>query len=266
MDKSKIILTLGVGYLCTKLPNIKKVDIKDKLKRDKLEIEGTDVAIFITDNNECDSIVILRINSKKSIIKLISIKNKIKVENYEITNILKEIEIVDSINKLNEKLGLAINQYIKLDYFVLEDIINSINGIKVKLNSNDKKSMGLEGDDDIYILDGKQVIKYIKFQGDKGCTKKLTRQKNIINTVINDLTDKGIKEFSSIVSRSIKCIESSMSTKELVSTGFSVIKIGIDNIEKSSLPKSDKLEFSGMDKYDLITYKEDIKSFLLIES
>lgn len=263
MDKSKIILTLGVGYLCTKLPNIKKVDIRDKLIM-STDIEGTDIAVFITDNNVCDSIIIVRINSKKSIIKLISFKNEIKIDDYEISDILKESEIVDSINKLNEKLGLSINQYIKLDYFVLEDIINSINGVKIKLNYNDKKFMGLEDDNEIYILNGQQVIQYIKFKGDKGCTKKSTRQKTIINTIINDLTDKGIKEFLNVVSKSIKCIESSMSTKELVSTGFSVIKIGTDNIEKSSFPKTNKLNFSDIDKYDLITYKEDIKSFLLI--
>ena len=79
MDKSKIILTLGVGYLCTKLPNIKKVDIRDKLIM-STDIEGTDIAVFITDNNVCDSIIIVRINSKKSIIKLISFKNEIKID------------------------------------------------------------------------------------------------------------------------------------------------------------------------------------------
>ena len=266
MDKNKIILTLGVGYLCTKLPNIKKVDIKDKLIKDKLDIESIDIAIFITDNSVCDNIIIARVNSKKSIVKLISIKNKIKIESYKVSDIFEKVEIVECINKLNEKLGISISQYIKVDYLVLEDIINSLNGIKIKLNCDDRKLMELEKGGEIHILDGKQVIKYMKFKGTKGCTKKSIRQKNIINTIINDLTNKGIKEFSSIVSRGIECIETSMSTKELVSTGFSIMKIGIDKIEKSTIPKRDKLEASGLDKYDVTSYKEEIKSFLLKEN
>lgn len=266
MDKNKIILTLGVGYLCTKLPNIKKVDIKDKLIKDNLDIESGDIAIFITDNNVCNNIIIACVNSKKSIIKLISIKDKIKIENYKVSDIFKGVEVVEGINKLNERLGISISQYIKLDYSVLEDVINSMNGIKIKLNCDDKRLMGLEKEGETHILDGKQVIRYIKFKGTKGCTKKSIRQKKVINTIINDLTNKGIKEFLSIVSKSIEYIETTMSTKELVSTGFSVMKIGIDNIEKSMIPKRDKLEISGLDKYDITSYKEEIKSFLLKEN
>ena len=47
MAKKKLLLTLGVGYLCTQLPNINRVDIKEDLNISEVNTNDKQIIIFI---------------------------------------------------------------------------------------------------------------------------------------------------------------------------------------------------------------------------
>ena len=104
--RNKIILTLGVGYLCMKLPNIKKVNIKDELNIKDVENEYKDIMLIITDKDVCKNIMIIRINDRKNNIKLLNIKDEIQIENKNIIETFVSKGIFITINKINEKINI----------------------------------------------------------------------------------------------------------------------------------------------------------------
>lgn len=266
--RNKIILTLGVGYLCMQLPNIKKINIEDELNIKDVKNEYKDIMLIITDRDVCKNIMIIRINNRKNNIKLLNIKDDIQIENKSIIEIFVSKGIVKTINKINEKINISISQYIKIDYLVLENLVNDMGGIKINLNKADRKLLCLENNDEECILDGKKSINYMNLSNITGSTRKSNRQKRIINSLIDQLTDRNAKEFVNIVSPIIKFIETTMGTKEIVSLGFSFMKIGTSNLYKSTIPSEKILKrdeiVDNLYMYDIENYRNEIKAFLTI--
>lgn len=131
MAKNKLLLTLGVGYLCTQLPNIKRVELNDNLEIFDLERKQT--IVFITEDDNCDSLIIIDLNNRNKKIKLITLEKKIKLQNESIVDLYKNSGAIEIVKELNKTLNLSIQQYIKIDYMTLEKIINDMNGIEIDL-------------------------------------------------------------------------------------------------------------------------------------
>ena len=264
--KNRIILTLGVGYLCMQLPHIKKVNIKDELNIKGVEAEYKDIMLIITDKGVFKNIMIIRINSRKNSIKVLNIKDNVQIENENIIETFNSNGIVKTINKINEKINVSISQYIKVDYLAFENLVNYMGGIKINLSKADKKLLCLEDNEEECILDGKKSIDYMNLSNITGSTKKSNRQKRIINSLIDQLTDRNTKEFVNIVSPIIKFIETTMGTKEIVSLGFSFMKIGTSNLYKSTIPSKKILKkgdiVDNLYIYDIENYKSEVKEFL----
>ena len=264
--RNKIILTLGVGYLCMKLPNIKKVNIKDELNIKDVENEYKDIMLIITDKDVCKNIMIIRINDRKNNIKLLNIKDEIQIENKNIIETFVSKGIVRTINKINEKINISISQYIKDDYLALENLVNDMGGIKINLSKSDRKLLCLENNEEECILDGKKSINYMNLSNIKGSTKKSNRQKRLINSLIDQLTDRNPKEFVNMISPIIKFIETTMETKEIVSLGYSFMKIGTSNLYKSTIPSTKMLKkdeiVDSLYMYDIENYRNEVRMFL----
>lgn len=251
--KNKLLLTLGVGYLCTQLPNIKKVELNDDLEI--FDLEKKQIIVFITEDNKCNSLIVIDLNSKSKKINLITLEKKLQSQNKSLVELYNENGVIEVIKNLNKNLKLSIQQYLKVDYMILEKIINDINGIEIDLKKEDKFQIGIKDKMDVCLLNGEQAIKYIKFKNKEGCTKKDKRQKKLFKNLINKLMESSPKEFINIMSKSLDSIETTMGTKELVTLGFLCIKIGVDNIEKIKIPSKNKKEQLNFEKSDLNKYK-----------
>lgn len=267
MAKKKLLLTLGVGYLCTQLPNINKVNIKEDLNIAEVNTNAKQIIIFITNKNKCDSIFILCINNKSNNIKVVKFKNKLKIQNENIIELYNNLGATSVISKLNESLGFSIQNYVKLDYLALIEVIEKLGGLKVKLNEYDKKLIFLDRElkeKESCVLNSEEVVKYISFKSEKGCTKKDIRQKRAMKSLINNLMELSPKEFSRIVSNVIPFIETTMSTKELVIMGVTCIKIGIDNVEKVFIPTKNNVMMvnSKVDDYKIENFIDEINNVL----
>ena len=100
----------------------------------------------------------------------------------------------------------------------------------------------------------------------KGSTKKSNRQKRLINSLIDQLTDRNPKEFVNMISPIIKFIETTMETKEIVSLGYSFMKIGTSNLYKSTIPSTKMLKkdeiVDSLYMYDIENYRNEVRMFL----
>lgn len=261
MVNKKLLLTLGVGYLTIQLPNIKKVQVNNDLNIYDLKRKQT--IIFITKNNDCNSIVVLDLCSKNNKIKLITLEKKAGLQGKNIVEVYNNYGPIETIKILNKNLHLSIQQYIKVDYIILEKLINDINGIEIKLNDEDKFVMDINEDNNTYLLNGEQAIRYINFKNRAGCTKKSIRQKRVIKSITNRLMEYSLNDFIKVLSDGMSSIETTMNTKELITLGLSCIKRGIDNVEKIKIPSKEKitklkLENIKLQEYNMVNSLDEI--------
>lgn len=62
MAKKGLLLTLGAGDICTQISNVNKVEIKEELCITKLEDKKSNIGVFISDNDICDSIMLIHLD------------------------------------------------------------------------------------------------------------------------------------------------------------------------------------------------------------
>lgn len=242
MAKKGLLLTLGAGYICTQISNVNKIDIKDELCVTKLEDKKTNVGVFISDNGICDSIILLHLNKKSDKVNVATFVKDFYIEEKKLGRVYNQCGPIETIRVLNEGFKLSINNYIKLDYSIIENIINKIDGIKLKLVPREAATIeGLDkGEDGIYILNGRQTIDYLKSKpldnGDKS-----KKQKKVLKVIMDKVMEVAPKEFIALISDVIPSIETSLKTRELIGIALSCMKIGVDNISKNKFPLDNDL-------------------------
>lgn len=234
MLNKKLLLTLGAGYICTHISNVKKIKIDEDLKcyNDK----NRDLSIFILNNGIYENLIILNFDKKNNQIKIGNFQNE-KERLSKIYNEHKEIEIIKSLNLEN---NLSINNLIKFDYIILKEYVDKINGINLKITKREAKLLKLEiNEGNTYKFNGEKLIEYLSL--DYIGADKVKRLKKVFKILLNNILNLSKKEFLNTISEIMSNIETSLSTKELVSLGLYTLKLNSSNIEEYNFDIREKV-------------------------
>lgn len=286
-----LISVVSALYVYSKLGSVKKVPIsKDdkELKIDKkAESYGDDViniAFFGLDRRKkeepsrSDAVMILSLDKKHKKVKLSSIMRDsyVDIEGHGKTKLNHAYAYGGpelAIKTINSNFKLNIRDFVAVDFYGLEKIIDTVGGVEIPVRSDEIKYINsyMQGtakvenkavqevqNPGLQNLNGMQAVAYARIRYTSGGDYERTeRQRTILTAVMNKIKKLGPTEFPKVVSVLLPNVESSLSSTEIIKMGTSAFALGIDNVEQQRFPLDNYCEGKLIDGiYYLLFNKE----------
>ncbi|ACA54885.1 LytR family transcriptional regulator [Clostridium botulinum A2B7 92] len=278
-------------YVYSKLASVKKVPIsKDdkELKIDKkAELYGDDViniAFFGLDRRKkeepsrSDAVMILSLDKKHKKVKLSSIMRDsyVDIESHGKTKLNHAYAYGGpelAIKTINSNFKLNIRDFVAVDFYGLEKIIDTVGGVEIPVRSDEikyinsymqetakaeNKAVQEVQNPGLQNLNGMQAVAYSRIRYTSGGDYERTeRQRTILTAVMNKIKKLGPTEFPKVVGALLPNVESSLSSTEIIKMGTSAFTLSIDNVEQQRFPLDNYCEGKLIDGiYYLLFNKE----------
>jgi len=223
----------------------------------------TNIAFFGIDarNTEepsrSDSIMIISIDTKNKKIKMSSVMRDtyVTMKGHGQTKINHAYAYGGpqlAIRTLNENFDLNVRDYVTVDFFNLEKIINSLGGVTIDVASDEvdeinkymnetaaieKKSVTRITSSGSQNLNGMQAVAYTRIRYLKGDDFKRTeRQRTVLTAMLTKIQTAGVTKFPSIVSDLLPLTQTSMNSMDIISLGTKVVASKSTTLEQARFP------------------------------
>lgn len=245
----------------------KTSDVKEKneTENDKYKIDKnvTNIAFFGLDrrnkNDSCrsDTIIIVSLDTKLKKIKISSIMRDtyVNIKDHDMTKINHAYAYDGpqlAVRTLNENFNLDIRNFVAVDFFQLEDIIDALGGINIDMQSEEiehtnynmahvarleKKSVIPVTEAGTQILNGMQAVAYSRIRSTAGGDfRRSERQRTVLTAMMQKIKNAGKGEFVQIVTQILPFVETSLNKTDILKTGMSVFSLDINTIEEKRFP------------------------------
>lgn len=224
-----------------------------KLKNNFNSDEIVNIALFGIDsrsatnssNSRSDSIMIVSIDKKHNKIKLSSIMRDtysyISGRGYDKINHAYAFGGPElAIKTINQNFGLDIQDYVTVDFFGLEAIIDAIGGVEVEVKSNEinelnkyikevaaieKKTPTLITQSGLQTLNGMQAVSYGRIRKvGNGDYERTDRQRTIVISMINSLQKLGLSKTLKLASQCASYVNTSFTMAEAIKIGTDILQ------------------------------------------
>lgn len=270
-----LVAAIVGGYTATQLNKIKTGDLSksnDALGIDKETenlIEAQDpnndvinIALFGLDRREkdassrSDALMIASIDKKHKKIKLSSIMRDTYVAvpgkgNRKITEAYAFGGPQLTIKTLNQNFKLNIKDYVAVDFFGLEKIIDSLGGVTIDVKENEIKYINsymnevanIEGSKIKTVskagtqnLNGMQAVAYSRIRYIGNDYERTARQRRVLTAMLQKIQSAGITKYPSMVGKLLPYVETSISKGDILSIGTQVLTSGTTAIDQERFP------------------------------
>lgn len=267
-DDESIINEKAQEYLIkrkkqTTADNINKSKVSEVIDKQRNK-DVTNIAFFGLDARD------IKNPSRSDVIMIVSLDTK--CEKVKVTSIMRDmyVEIPGNgdnrinaayafggaelaLKTINIDFGLAIKNYVTVDFFGLEKIIDNLGGIEVNVNKDEipylnegiKSVSVILGDNDppwvtkdgAQMLNGRQIVAYarIRYTGNADF-ERTERQRRVLNEVLKKIKAKGVLKLPGFVISMLPYVKTNLSTKDTISLGSKIIKFKTENIWQYRLP------------------------------
>lgn len=243
-----------------------EVDTGDTIKKVAVNVSGIrNIALFGLDRRtsaekttRSDSIMVLTVNYDTEEIKLTSFMRDMLVgiegKGYDKLNHSYSYGGPElAIKTLNQNFGLNIEDYVAVDFLMLEEIINKIGGVQVEVEyeevdlinqymneiavKNNKSYNKLEKSGNV-ILDGAQAVAFsrIRYHGD-GDYERTERQRIVLSAMIEKLSKVNILDIPSLATTIMKNTETSISQFEAIQLANDYLSLDFSSPQTSRIPR-----------------------------
>jgi LCP family protein required for cell wall assembly len=157
-----------------------------------------------------------------------------------------------AIRTLNENFQLNIKDYITVDFFSLEKIINALGGVQINVTKEElplingymAETSAIENVKPVNLtkpglqkLNGMQAVAYTRIRYTAGGDYERTeRQRTVLTALFDKVQEGGVAKYPSVVSNILPFTETSISKLDLISMGTSVLTSGTKTLEQSRFP------------------------------
>ncbi|APF26805.1 cell envelope-related function transcriptional attenuator common domain protein [Clostridium sporogenes] len=288
-----IVLTTVIGtlYVYSQLSAVKKVSISkndQQLKIDKKADQyGDDViniAFFGLDRRKkdepsrSDAIMIISLDKKHKKVKVSSIMRDsyVDIDGHGKTKLNHAYAYGGpelAIKTINSTFKLNIRNFVAVDFYELEKIIDTVGGVEIPVRSDEIKYINIYMQETARIqgksvqevqkpglqnLNGMQAVAYARIRYTSGGDYERTeRQRIVLTAIMNKVKKLGPTEFPKVVSALLPNVESSFSSTEIMKMGTSAFALGIDNIEQQRFPLDDYCQGKLIDGVYYLLFNEE---------
>ena len=236
-----------------------KVAVKEEEDASKI----VNIALFGLDRKDMseasrsDSIMILSIDQKNKKIKISSVMRDtyVEIKDHGQTKINHAYAYGGpqlAIRTLNENFNLDIRDYVTVDFFILEKLVDSIGGVTLDVKQDHIDQLnGLQAGiakienklitpitkSGLQTLNGLQAVAYSRIRYDAGDDYGRTeRQRMVLSAMLTKIQTVGVTEFPSVVSKILPFTETSMNNIDIMKLGTKVITASRMTLEQSRFP------------------------------
>ncbi|MCM8710676.1 LCP family protein [Clostridium sp. SYSU_GA19001] len=276
-----IFVTVGssfAGYTYYQLSKVKITEISKtdedlgivrtpSSNEDELNVEMDDdivnIALFGTDRRDpnekarTDTIMIATIDKKHKKIKLSSIMRDtyVKINGHGMDKITHAYFYGGpqlAIRTLNENFKLDIRDFVLVDFFSLEKIIDALGGVVIdvkkeeipSMNKNMEEVAWRENKPTAYVttpgpqlLNGMQAVGYARIRNvGNGDYERTDRQRQVLNLLFDKVTAAGSLKYPYIVSQILPYTETSIDKSTMLKLGAQVFAANITTIDQQRFP------------------------------
>ncbi|MGV8984635.1 LCP family protein [Clostridium sp.] len=260
---SKTDVDLGIKPKTTIKETPAKTPAKEIVPLEENSNDITNIAFFGLDRTDAsepgrsDSIMILSIDSKHKKIKMSSIMRDtyVKINGHGQTKINHAYAYGGAqlaIRTLNENFNLEIRDYVTVDFFNFEKIIDVMGGVNMDIKQdevgfiNDKiiEVSEIEKKPALLItklgpqaLNGLQAVAYSRVRYTAGGDFVRTeRQRTVLSAMLTKIQSLGVTKFPSVVSELLAYTETSMKSTDILKLGTKVFTSNIKTLEQERFP------------------------------
>lgn len=236
--------------------NYKPEDYSKDIK--SIALFGIDVGRDKYDLPHSDSIIIATIDPVHKKIKLSSIMRDtyVKINGHGRSKITDAYAFGGpqlALRTINENFGLDVRDYMTVNFFTLEKIIDILDGVTVdvkaseldELNFRIKESAQLQSKPETILkgsgvqnLNGLQAVAYCRIRKvGSGDFERTSRQRIVLNELFNKVQARGILSYPLLASEIFPMLETSLSKSDILKLGSQVLTTGISNVEQQRFPQ-----------------------------
>lgn len=233
------------------------------------EKDVINIALFGVDRrnpnegSRSDSIMILSIDKEHNKIKVTSLMRDlyVAIDGHgmdKITHAYAYGKAPLSIKTINSNFKLNIKDYVTVDFFSLEKIIDALGGIEVDIKKEEisyepgygfnfyiKEVSDIEKKTPQYItktglqkLNGLQAVAYARIRNTSGSDYARTeRQRLVLDLVIKKATKAGVSKYPALLNSVLPYVETSLSKTDILGLGTTVVTNGITKTEQFRIPE-----------------------------
>lgn len=290
-----IVAVVGYGYY--QLSKVKTVKISKKnedlgiknqpVAEEKSEeiinvaLFGVDVGRSKDDPPHSDSIIIATLDRKHNKLKLTSIMRDSYVDiDYKGGKKTKINEAYTyggpqlAIKTINENFNLNIRDYVTVNFFGLEKLIDELGGVTVDIKDYELKEINtwvkevaeLQNKEPVLVehtgvqtLKGGQAVAYCRLRHvGNGDFERTDRQRRVLNELFKKVQSAGVTKYPGIVSELLPMIETSLSTTDILSLGTKVLTSSASGIEQERFPLDGYCKGEMINNIWYLVFKPDL--------
>ncbi|MCR3757942.1 LCP family protein [Clostridium felsineum] len=271
-----LIVVVGVtagGYFYSKTSKMKKkviskkpsdLGISQKTQTDLQKYDDTiNIALFgvdrrqKTDISRSDSIMILTMDPTHKKLKISSIMRDtyVNVDGHGKTKITHAYAYGGpqlAIKTINENFNLNVKDYVTVDFYAFEKIIDKLNGVEIDVQPDEVNYLNSYIDEvskyekvkpnhvtasGKQLLDGRQAVAYSRIRYTAGGDFQRTeRQRTVLMAVFNKMKAQGKGNMISMMDEMLPYTETSLGSLDIAKYGTKFLSLNIDSIDQERFP------------------------------
>ncbi|WP_461207743.1 LCP family protein [Clostridium sp. DL1XJH146] len=260
------------GYIASKLGTMKKVEISNTVEDLEISEEAQEVAeeynvtnfaFFGIDSRDkdykglSDAIMIATIDKDNDKIKLSSIMRDtyVDVTGHGMTKITHAYSYGGAqlaLATINKNFDLDIKNFVTVDFFDLQNIIDELGGVTIEVDSSEIKYINGYIDEvanisnitaqhitttGLQTLNGSQAVAYCRIRYTAGGDfARSSRQREVLEQLLNKFATMDKTKFVSVASNLLQYVQTNMDAGDILKIGTDVLRSGFTNIEQTRFP------------------------------
>ncbi|MGG6310576.1 LCP family protein [Paenibacillus macerans] len=252
------------------------------------------IALFGTDNRDenergrSDTMIILTLDFQLQKVKIISLMRDlwVPIDSHGFAKLNAAYAYGGpklAIKTINQVFGTDIRDYISVDFFVMEKVINSIGGIQIdikpeevivmnqyisEISSLQKKEPDHLTNGGTQTLNGIQAVAYsrVRYVGN-GDFERTERQRRVLKAIEEKMNSMGVAKIPSLLMQIMPDVETSLSRSELLTLGYQYFQDGPMTTEEERFPidgswKAGRTSGAWIMEVDLEEIKEQAQHYI----
>jgi LCP family protein required for cell wall assembly len=157
-----------------------------------------------------------------------------------------------AIKTINQNFDMNIRDFVTVDFYGLEEIIDAMGGVEIEVKSNEVKDINKNMDQvdkltntsspkvqnaGLQTLTGRQAVAYSRIRKvGNGDYERTERQRKVLEQVLSKGMNAGVTKYPKLLNTMLPYVETSLSKANILSLGTSTLSSGIRKIDQYRIP------------------------------
>lgn len=193
------------------------------------------------DDSRSDSMIVLTIDKKNKRVKATSLMRDMYVEipgnsSNKINAAYTYGGGLLAMETVNRNFGLEIRDFVAVDFFGFERIIDRLGGVEIDVKSIEAPHCFVDKPGP-QVLNGKQVLAYSRLRKvGKSDFERTDRQRRVLNEIYKKIKLVQPKELTKLARELLPSVETSLNLREMINIADEASKFNIDKIDELRIP------------------------------